>query len=161
MRSGRRRPRDPTVQHHPGRIPTFPIDGERRIAQNFAGHCATVANRLADRARAFAASTSRFLGGAAETRSSSRCCVACAISSTARLNTASLALEGFDTPAIFRTYCKAASCTSALVAAGSKLFKGLMFRHIHPFYCAPLAPGAPVVVALHSSDVRGPNTRLI
>ena len=89
-----------------------------------------MAKRLADRARALAASTSRFLGGAVETSSSSRCCVACAISSTARLNTASLALEGFDTPAIFRTYCNAASCTSALVAAGSKLFKGLIFRHI-------------------------------
>ena len=35
-----------------------------------------VAKRLADRARAFAASTSRFLGGAVETRSANRCCVA-------------------------------------------------------------------------------------
>ena len=53
---------------------------------------------------------------------------------TARLNASSLAFDGFDVPAILRTYCNAASCTSALLAAGSKLCKGLMFRHI-PLFC--------------------------
>ena len=89
-----------------------------------------MAKRLADRALALAASTSRFLGGAPETRSSNKCWVACAISLTARLNASSLAFYGFDVPAILRTYCNAASCTSALLAGGSKLCNGLMFRHI-------------------------------
>ena len=89
-----------------------------------------MAKRLADRSRALAASTSRFLGGALETNSSNRCCVAWAISLTARWNAASLAFDGFDVPATFRTYCKAASCTSALLAGGSKLFNGRIFRHM-------------------------------
>ena len=134
-----RSPARPTAASSWSRVRDARLQRWPAARDGFGGHCATVAKRLADRARAFAASTSRFFGGAVETSSSSRCCVACATSFTARWKAASLVFDGFDIPAIFRTYCRAASCTSAEVAGGSKLFKGLMFRHIPPFYCAPRA----------------------
>ena len=53
-----------------------------------------------------------------------------AISCTARSNASSLALEGFVAPLILRTYCRAAACTSSSFAAGSKLWRVWMFRHM-------------------------------
>ena len=52
------------------------------------------------------------------------------MSCTARLNASSLTFAGLVVPAILRTYCNAASCTSELVAGGSKLFSGRMLRHM-------------------------------
>ena len=148
MPSSRREPPKPRPRRqysYPSTTPK-PAAGLRAFGQaardSFGGQGATVAKRFADRARAFAASTSRFFGGAVETSSFSRCCVACATSFTARWKAASLAFDGFDIPAIFRTYCRAASCTSAELAGGSKLFKGLMFRHILPF--CPTQPMPPL-----------------
>src|SRR5689334_2911541 len=79
------------------------------------------AYRSAARARRFAASTSRSLGGAVVSRSASRCIEACATASTARLNASSLTFDGLLKPLILRTYWSAAAWTSSVVAAGSKL----------------------------------------
>lgn len=43
-------------------------------------------------------------------------------------------LEGLVVPAILRTYCSAAACTSSFVAAGSKLWRVWMFRHMPTRY---------------------------
>ena len=57
-----------------------------------------MAYRSRARARAFSASTSRFFGGAAVTRSSSRCRVMCAISWTARSKVSWFTCDGFVVP---------------------------------------------------------------
>ena len=88
--------------------------------------------RTAALAFALAASSPRSFAGAWVTRESSRCCVAWAISCTARLKASSLALDGLVLPLILRTYCSAAASTSAVVAWGSKLWRVRMFRHISP-----------------------------
>ena len=88
------------------------------------------AKRVADRSRALAASTSRSFGGADVTNSSSRRIETSATAPTARSKTSALTCEGFVHPLIFRTYCKAALCTSSRVAGGSKLCSGRMLRHI-------------------------------
>ena len=51
-------------------------------------------------------------------------------SATALAKASSLAFEGRAAPLILRTYCRAASCTSASVAGGSKLCRARMLRHI-------------------------------
>src|SRR5205085_11808341 len=79
------------------------------------------ANRCAARARAFAASTSRSLGGAVVRSWASSADEAAATASTALLNAASFAREGLWKPLILRTYCCAAARTSSSVAGGSKL----------------------------------------
>ena len=89
---------------------------------------------LRGRARAFAASTSRSFGGAVVTSSSSSRRVAAAISPTARSNAFSLACDGRAEPLSLRTYCSAASCTSASGAGGAKLCSGRMLRHMRPRY---------------------------
>src|SRR5207247_2049507 len=89
-----------------------------------------VPNRSAARARARAASTSRFRGSASVTSESRRCRATAATSVTARLTAASLARDGLLNPEIFRTNWREASRTSASVAGGSKLNNGLMFRHM-------------------------------
>src|SRR3712207_4409022 len=81
-------------------------------------------------ARAFAASTSRFLGGALVCSEASSLLEAAAISSTAAKKATSLALDGWLKPLILRTYCNAAARTSSSFTGGSKLNRGLMFRHI-------------------------------
>ena len=53
-----------------------------------------------------------------------------AISSTARANTSSFAFDGFVAPLTLRTYWSAAARISSSVAAGSKLWSVLMFRHM-------------------------------
>src|SRR4051812_10473945 len=82
------------------------------------------AKRAALRARALAASSSRFLGGAAVTSCSSSRRVAAATVSTASSNAAALACEGLVAPLILRTYCSAASWTSASVAGGGEVWRG-------------------------------------
>jgi hypothetical protein len=59
-----------------------------------------VANRLAARSRARAASTSRSFGAADVTSPAIRRCVASATSSTARANASSFARDGFVKPLI-------------------------------------------------------------
>ena len=51
-------------------------------------------------------------------------------SSTAVLNASSFILDGFVYPLTLRTNCSAEARTSSSVAGGSKLNKGLMFRHM-------------------------------
>ena len=82
------------------------------------------------RARAFAASTSRFFGGAVVTSCSSRLRDAVATCSTAASKAALFATAGFVVPLILRTYCSAAARTSSSVTGGSKLLSGLMLRHM-------------------------------
>ena len=88
------------------------------------------ARRRAARSRALAASTSRFLGGAAVTRESTSIRVSTAICSTARSKAARLAFDGRGVPAILRTYCRAAAWTSSSVAGGSKLWRVRILRHM-------------------------------
>ena len=154
----------------PAGIAALAIDGERRVAQHRERspcnpidrhlerrgyQCYAVAKRLADRARALAASTSRFLGGAVESQALQQCWVACAISLTARLNASSLAFDGFDVPAILRTYCKAASCTSALRRRRLKVVQRSNVP-THPPYCARLQSNRPR--SQGDSDARAPRS---
>src|SRR5215475_11757653 len=86
-------------------------------------------NRSAARARAFAASSSRFLGGACVSSELSRLLAIPAISSTAAENAASFALDGLLKPLTFLTNCSAAAWISSSVTGGSKLNRVLMFLH--------------------------------
>jgi hypothetical protein len=86
--------------------------------------------RFADFARAFIASVSRVRGGVFVTNESSKCCAACPTSSTARLNAASFACDGFVNPQSFRTNCDDDARISSLVAGGSKLRRVLILRHM-------------------------------
>src|SRR5215211_6204528 len=94
-----------------------------------------LAKLRAARARAFAASTSRSLGGALVSSEASSLLEAAAISSTAAQKATSLAFDGLLKPLILRTYCNAAARISSSFTGGSKLNRGLMFRHI----CSPYA----------------------
>src|SRR5690606_19792796 len=90
------------------------------------------AYRFAARARALAASISRFFGGAEVDSDSSSVLVAAATASTASAKACAFAAEGLVVPATLRTYCSAAACTSSAVAGGSKLWSGRMLRHMNP-----------------------------
>src|SRR5262249_35495745 len=79
------------------------------------------AYRCCDRARALAASTSRFFGGAVVSSSRRSSAEIAATASTARWNVSSLAREGLLKPLIFRTYWSAEARISSSVAGGSKL----------------------------------------
>jgi hypothetical protein len=70
------------------------------------------------------------LGGAVVTRSASRRVEASVTASTARWKASALAWEGLVDPLIFRTYWTAAARISSSVAAGSKLWRVRMFRHM-------------------------------
>ena len=50
--------------------------------------------------------------------------------STASSNAAAFACDGRVTPAILRTYCKAAARISSSVAGGTKLWSVRMLRHM-------------------------------
>ena len=82
------------------------------------------------RARALAASSARFLGGAVVSSDRSKRLDASATSSTAVRNAASLAFDGLLNPLILRTNCSDAARTSACVTGGSKLNSVLMFLHM-------------------------------
>src|SRR5262249_50395551 len=80
-----------------------------------------VGNLRAERARALAASSSRFLGGAFVSSAFSSFLETAAISSTAVRKTASLAFDGLLKPLTFLTYCNEAARISSSVTGGSKL----------------------------------------
>src|ERR1019366_4528597 len=82
------------------------------------------------RALAFAASSSRFFGGAVVSNWRSKRFDTAATSSTAARNGASFAFEGLLKPLIFLTNCSDAASTSSSVTGGSKLNSGLILRHI-------------------------------
>src|SRR5256712_14223896 len=82
------------------------------------------------RARARAASVSRFRGPVSVTSESNRFRAAAVISVTARSNAARLARDGFVKPESFLTNWSDALWISSSVAGGSKLNSVLMFRHM-------------------------------
>src|ERR1700680_1320423 len=88
-------------------------------------------NLSAARALAFAASSSRFLGGAVVSSERSSRVEIAATSSTAARNESSLAFDGLLNPVIFRTNCSEAARTSSSVTGGSKLKSVLIFLHIN------------------------------
>src|SRR5271166_4272877 len=87
-------------------------------------------NLSAARAFAFAASSSRFFGGALVSSERSRRFAAPAISSTASRNAASFAFDGLLNPVIFLTNCSEAARVSSSVTGGAKLKSVLIFLHI-------------------------------
>src|SRR5271165_1914888 len=84
----------------------------------------------ADRAFAFAASSSLFLGAALVSSDRSSRPETPAISSTAATNAAWFAFEGLLKPLIFLTNCNEAARISSSVIGGSKLKRFLMFLHM-------------------------------
>src|SRR5882724_2755582 len=84
-------------------------------------------NLSAARAFAFAASSSRFFGGAVVSSERKRRIETPATSSMAARNGSSLALDGLVNPLIFRTNWSEAARTSSSVTGGSKLKSVLMF----------------------------------
>lgn len=87
-------------------------------------------NLATERARAFAASTSRLRGSADVVSAAISVRAVAATSSTARSNAASLLLDGILKPLSFLTNCSDASRISISVAGGSKLNRVLMLRHM-------------------------------
>src|SRR5262249_36908925 len=95
--------------------------------QGIACAIAYVPNLSAARARALAASSSRFFGGAlvsSDCRSREQIL---AMSAIAASKAASFALEGLLKPVIFLTNCRDAASISSRVTGGSKLKSVLMF----------------------------------
>src|SRR5882762_11761104 len=86
--------------------------------------------RSAARARACAATSSRFFGDAVVVSESIRRRATSATSSMARSNAASFAFDGALNPLSLRTNCSDAARISSSVAGGSKLNSVLMFLHI-------------------------------
>ena len=87
-------------------------------------------NLSAARAFAFAASSSRFLGGAFVSSPPRRRVAMPAISSTATRNEPSFAFDGLLKPLIFLTNWSEAARISSAVTGGSKLKRVLIFLHI-------------------------------
>src|SRR6202035_2127680 len=85
---------------------------------------------MAERAFAFAASSSRLLGAALVSSDRRRRVETAATSSTAARKAGSFAFEGLLKPLIFLTYWSEAARTSSSVTGGSKLNSILIFRHI-------------------------------
>src|SRR5258705_236595 len=86
-------------------------------------------NLSAARAFAFAASSSRFFGGAVVSSERRSRWEIPAISSIAARNAPSFAFDGLLNPLIFLTNCSEAARTSPSVTGGSKLKSVLMFLH--------------------------------
>jgi hypothetical protein len=87
------------------------------------------------RALAFAASCSRFFGGALVSSERRKLAEIAEISSTAARKEASFVFEGLLKPLIFRTNWSAAARISSALTGGSKLNRGLMFLHIVVLNC--------------------------
>src|SRR6266480_7714223 len=87
-------------------------------------------NLCAVRARALAASSVRFFGGAFVSSELRKMLVTAAISSTAARNAASFAFDGLLKPLTLRTNCNEAARSSSSVAGGSKSKRLLMVLHI-------------------------------
>jgi hypothetical protein len=94
------------------------------------------------RALAFAASSSRFLGGAVVSRERSKRFEMAVTSSTVARKISSLAFEGLLKPVIFLTNWSEAARVSSSVTGGSKLNRVLILRHIsyHLGYDISLSP---------------------
>jgi hypothetical protein len=88
-----------------------------------------VPNRTAARAFAFAASSSRFFGGALVSNDNNNLFEIAATSSIAFSKAASFAFDGCVNPLIFRTNCNEAARISSSVTGGAKLNSVLMFLH--------------------------------
>src|SRR5215475_6103945 len=99
-----------------------------------------VGNLRAERARALAASSSRFLGGACVSSEIRSFLESAAISSTAARNATSFAFDGLLKPLSFLTNCSEAARISSSVTGGSKLKSVLMFLHIKVISIFPRAP---------------------
>src|SRR5690242_19469633 len=112
-------------------------------------------NRAAARALAFAASASRFFGGASVSSERRRRVEISVISSTAARNEASLAFDGLLKPLIFLTNWSEACRTSSAVTGGSKLKRVLIFLHIR------LTSRLIIRLSSHLKDVSSPSGRLI
>src|SRR6267154_1225784 len=103
----------------------MPIQGSRPHFQAL--------NLSAARAFAFAASSSRFFGGALVSRECRRRAEMAATSSIAARNGSSLAFDGLLKPLIFLTNWSEALRISSLLTGGSKLKRVLIFLHMqHP-----------------------------
>src|ERR1022692_4026443 len=87
-------------------------------------------NLSAARTFAFAASSSRFLGGAFVSSEWRKRVEIPATSSTAARNASSFAFDGLLKPLIFLTNCSEAARISSTVTGGSKLKRVLIFLHI-------------------------------
>jgi hypothetical protein len=94
------------------------------------GHSANAPNLSSARARALAASSSRFFGGALVSSERRRRIETPATSSIAARNGPSFAFDGLLKPLIFLTNWSEAARTSSSVTGGSKLKRVLMFLHI-------------------------------
>src|SRR5713226_3076379 len=106
------------------------IAGARSWGAGASGRPTQAPNLSAARAFAFAASSSRFFGGAFVSRERRRRIEMPAISSTAARNEPSFAFDGLLKPLIFLTNWSEAARTSSSVTGGSKLKRVLIFRHI-------------------------------
>src|ERR1700736_3914068 len=116
----------------PGLILKLESPGWRFAAPTGGTVCQIHAPNLSTaRAFAFAASSSRFFGGAFVSRERRRRVEMLATSSTAARNEASLAWDGLLKPLIFLTNWSDAARISSSVTGGSKLKRVLIFLHIH------------------------------
>src|SRR5258708_1677998 len=102
----------------------------RSLVQGSVALEAQVPNLCAARNRAFAASSSRSLGGALVSSDCSSFVETAVISLTAVTKAAMLACEGLLNPLSFLTNCKAAARISSSVAGGAKLWSVLMLLHM-------------------------------
>jgi len=110
--------------------------GPERTVTNYLG------NLSAARARALAASSVRFLGGALVSSELRRLPEIAAISSTAARKAASLAFDGLLKPLTFLTNCNETARISSSVTGGWKLKSVLMLLHII-VYLDVSEPGVP------------------
>ena len=110
--------------------------GPERTVTNYLG------NLSAARARALAASSVRFLGGAFVSSELRRLPEIAAISSTAARYAAPLAFDGLLKPLTFLTNCNEAARISSSVTGGWKLKSVLMLLHII-VYLDVSEPGVP------------------
>src|SRR6266496_2738012 len=104
--------------------------------------CSDRENLRVARACAFAASSTRFLGGALVSSDLRSRLETSAISSTAATNAASLAFDGLLKPLTFLTNCNEAARISSSVTGGWKLKSVLMFLHTI-VYLDVSEPGVP------------------
>src|ERR1051326_4566545 len=89
-----------------------------------------LANRTAARARALAASSARFRGGAVVVSAARSLSDTAAMSSTAASNAAWLTCDGLLKPLTLRTNCRDAARISCSVTGGWKLNRMRMFLHM-------------------------------
>src|SRR5258706_12449588 len=104
------------------------------------GHAYARPKRIAERALALVASSSRFFGAALVSSESTRRRVTAAISCTAWSKVIKFFPLGLRWLLTLRTYWSAAAKTSSSVAGGSKLNSGRRFRHMAQAYPPDAGP---------------------